>query len=280
MSVAIIFDTELTDRKDGEIIEAAGLILKTEPDDRISLEVDDGFYSRYKPSKPITFGAMAVHHILPHELDNCPPSSEFALPADCAFLIGHSIDTDWQAAGSPAHVKRIDTHAIAQWLWPDATGYSQTALIYMLSGATNAVRERVQRAHSALDDCQLNYDLLSYILAAKPEITTWSQLWQYSEECRIPRTCPLKRWDGVLLTDMDTDAIEWCLRQHWLDPYFRIGLERVIEARYPNDRYTRRWDDEYEDDIEDDEEEELPPTAVSRYPNDVTNEAPAEDIGT
>jgi exodeoxyribonuclease X len=261
---AYILDTELTDRKDGEIIEAAWLHFASETDlagasDRIPLDlrVEEIFSARYKPSKPITFGAMAVHHILPHELEGCPQSCEFALPADCAYLIGHSIDTDWQAAGSPAQVKRIDTHAICTWLFPDATGYSQSALIYMLCGANESTRDMLHSAHSAAADVRLNHLLLTHILRLKPEITTWSELWAYSEECRIPRTCPMKKYEGVLLADLDDGFINWCLNQSWLDPYYRKGLERVLDARYPDadgEDDDDDWGHRGHDDEEEDEE--------------------------
>lgn len=237
-----IFDTELTDRKNGEIIEAASMHLPSECDlasstDVIPLKLPIGLmsYDRFKPSKDSTFGALAVHHILPEELAACPPSSTFALPSDCEYLIGHSIDTDWQAAGAPLHVKRICTHAMAQWVWPEATGYSQVALIYMLLGASKETRELVRMAHSALHDVMLNKILLHKILEGRPSITRWSMLWEFSEECRVPRLCPLKRWEGVELRDMDSEAINWCLRQHWLDPYFRKGLIQVLRNRYPDD---------------------------------------------
>lgn len=225
-----IFDTELTDRENGEIIEAAWLQLSTDP-----IEGDPTILSewsgRFKPTNPISTGAMSVHHILPSELEDCPPSSDFKLPADLILLVGHSIDFDWNAAGSPENVKRIDTCSIAKWLWPDASAYSQTALIYMLDGATPETRDMVREAHGALADCRMNYRLLSHILRLKPEITTWNELWRYSEACRIPRTCPFKRWEGVLLEDMDYSSISWCLRQDFIDPYFRKGLEGVLEQR-------------------------------------------------
>jgi len=259
----LIFDTELTDRKNGEIIEAAWLRLLPRADlagtaDLIDLTIFDEWHSFFQPASPISFGSMAVHHILPEQLVGHPPSSTFELPSLTSYVVGHSIDTDWQAAGSPAQVKRIDTHAIAQWLWPDATGYSQTALIYMLEGATAETRAMVKNAHSALADVHLNYGLLRHILKLKPEITTWSELWTYSEACRIPRTCPLKRWDGVLLADMDDGAIRWCLDQHWLDPYFRTGLENVMRERYPQGKTIRHefddGDDDYLDEPDDDDD--------------------------
>lgn len=235
---AIIFDTETTDKKDGEIIEAAWIYLGAEPDlcgnnviiPAMPLETAP-HVERFRPSKPITFGAMAVHNILPSELEQCRPSSQFELP-QCEYMIGHSIDFDWTAAGAPQHVKRICTHAMAQWVWPDATGYSQSALIYMLMGATPATRMLLRGAHGAGCDVQNNLLLLQYILNQRPEIVTWSQLWEFSEECRIPRTCPMKKYEGVLLDDLEEGFIDWCLNQYWLDPYFRKGLLRVVNARH------------------------------------------------
>lgn len=235
-----IFDTEQTDRKEGEIVEAAWLRLAPDADligdsDRIppDLRVEELFCQRYKPIKQTTFGALAVHHILPAELEDCPPSSSFALPPDTTYLVGHSIDYDWQAAGASATVKRICTHALAQHIWPDADGYSQVALIYMLLGPSESTREQVKGAHGATADVFLNRILLQHILQLKPEITTWSALWEYSEECRIPIYCPLKRWEGLKLEEMDDGAVDWCRRQGWIDPYFRKGLDRVMEKRYP-----------------------------------------------
>lgn len=238
MTAAYIFDTELTDRKDGEIIEAAWLKVGADLDlfpgsDRISptLQVDTLHVQRYKPSKPITHGAMAVHHILPHELQYCPPSSTFHLPEDMAYMIGQSIDTDWVAAGSPKHVKRIDTHGMAQHTWPEASGYGQVALMYRLFGEVEEVRAMVRSAHGAAVDIAMNRLILREILRVHAEVTTWADLHAFSEECRIPLTCPLRRWEGVKLEDMDDGAVSWCLNQSWLDPYFRKGLIRVTESR-------------------------------------------------
>lgn len=242
MSV-LIFDTEATGRGEGrQIIEAAWLRLHSLDDmfdevgegDRIRqpLAVAESFCQRYWPSCPLEFGAIAVHHILPEELAGCPPSETFALPQICSYVVGHAIDFDWEAAGRP-DVKRICTHAMSTHIWPDADGYSQSALIYMLDGATTATRDRLRTAHSALTDVDNNLRLLQHILDAKPELQTWSALWAFSEEARIPIYSPLKRWDGLKLSEMDDGAIRWCLNQEWIDEYFRKGLERVWAERYP-----------------------------------------------
>src|SRR5690606_38893005 len=122
------------------------------PSDRILLPLiaDDRSMvtGLYKPSKPSTFGAMAVHHILPHELEGCPPSSECKLPADAEYIVGHNVDYDWEAVGKP-NVKRICTCAMARWVWPEADSHSQSALLYMTLGATDRIRKRLMDAHRA-----------------------------------------------------------------------------------------------------------------------------------
>ena len=238
---AYLLDVETTSKKQPmEIIEAAWLrimpasdMLGETPDVIPAFLSFSSWHQRYKPSIEITCGSIAVHHILPHELEDCPPSSSFKLPEDCTYLIGHSIDFDWEAISSPPGVKRICTHAMAQHVWPEATGYSQAALTYMLMGTHDHVREMLKSAHSALADVMLNYRLLQHILIqAPPEIATWAQLWEFSEECRIPRVCPMKRYEGVPLEHLEQGFVDWCLAQHWLDPYFRKGLERVNKERY------------------------------------------------
>lgn len=243
----LIFDTETTDKKEGrEIIEAAWItiaadvgLMGNEPD-RIPavLQPAEIFCCRFRPAKPINLGAMAVHHILPEELKECPPSNSFSLPKDVQYLCGHSVDFDWEAVGSP-DVKRICTLAMSKHIWPNADSHSQSALLYQLLGTIPSTRALLREAHSALADARNNLTLLAAILQAKPEITTWSALHAYSDECRIPLTCPFKRWDGMLLEDMDDGAIGWCLRQDFIDPWFRKGLERVVEKREQD--YQKRW---------------------------------------
>ena len=122
---------------------------------------------------------------------------------------------------------------MSQHVFADSTGHSLVALTYFIWGANSKTRTYVKDAHAATHDVYMCYHLLEEILKRHPEILTWKQLWEFSEECRIPLTAPLKRWEGTKLEDMDDSSIDWCLRQDWLDPYFRVGLERVMEKRYP-----------------------------------------------
>jgi exodeoxyribonuclease X len=236
---AYVLDTELTDKVDGQIIEAAWIRMPAVQDlvgagDRIDLDPRaqyQTFEERYKPTSPISFGAMAVHHILPSELEHCPPHTLFQLPDDVEYLIGHSIDFDWHAAGTPLHVKRICTHAIAQHLFDDCDAKSLTALLYFTYGPTDFVRTLTHNAHTAMGDCWNTVHFLRKILDRKPEITTWSQLWEYSEACRIPLRMPHGRNRGALITDLESSEIDWYLARNFIDPYLRKAMALALEKR-------------------------------------------------
>jgi exodeoxyribonuclease X len=278
MGVAYLFDSEWTDRKDPEIIETALTKVESATDlagDRIIIvisEVVEYAHNFWKPSKPISFGAMAKHHIVNGANDEFPPSSDFRLPADCEYLIGHSIDQDWKAylntvpAGTVADAgpKRICTHAIATHLWQDCDSFALVALVYMLHGKT--YRSLCQNAHGADSDVALTYLLLQAILKARPDIQTWPQLHAFSEECRIPIYCPFKNREGVKIVDLDDSYLAWVLDQHWIDGYLRTACERVVEQRqhlrnihgkqYDDDQESSDWDDEDDrswDDTDDDQ---------------------------
>lgn len=139
----------------------------------------------FNPGKPISYGAMATHHIMPTELIGAPPWTTYTLPPDTGYLIGHNIDYDWQALGQP-DVKRICTLALAKRLWPQADSHSLTALMYMLNG--EGIRMHVMNAHDASVDIGLCRNLLAHILEHPQgaQVETLEQLWELSEVARVP----------------------------------------------------------------------------------------------
>lgn len=239
-SVVCVFDTETTSREDDrEPIEAA-LLQLPQGHDLLGVNPDvipanlfpphTIFAGKLKPSKPSTYGSMAVHHILPSQLEDCPPSSGFRLPPDVAYIVGHSVDFDWEAIGRP-NVKRICTHAMAQSIWPQADSHSQSALLYMLLGPMPETRELLKNAHSALADAVNNIRLLEKILEAKPDIRTWSALYAFSEEARIPTVMPMGRNKGALIAELESGEIEWYLDRDFIGPYLRKAFENEIARR-------------------------------------------------
>jgi exodeoxyribonuclease X len=218
---AIIFDTETTDATDGQLIEAAYVPISFAAAGRLA-QLERSFQQRYRPSNPISYGAMATHHILDADLVDMPLHNTFALPDGVEYLIGHSIDFDWNVIGAPAHVKRICTLAIARKLWPN-TSHTLGALMYMLSSNHARTREDLRNAHSALADVFFCWALLDEIVSTIG-CSTMEELHEFSEECRVPDVIPFGKHKGTKIADLPHDYVGWLIRQPDVDPYLMKAL--------------------------------------------------------
>jgi exodeoxyribonuclease X len=221
---AIIFDSETTGLKDPQMVEGAYLKLA----DIQTLEVVEEFLQRYKPSKPIELGALATSHIYDEELVDCPPHTDFALPAGTTYIIGHNVDYDWGVIGQP-DVKRICTQALSRTLWPDADSHSQSAMIYL--HYREYARGLLQNAHAALDDVHNCHRLLVKILEELAErngaaVFSFEDLWMISEEARIPTVIRFGKHAGSKIADIPVDYKRWLLGQADVDPYLRKALTK------------------------------------------------------
>ena len=217
MSKSIIFDTEATGIKEPVLIEAAWLELASiEP-----FTVTNPFVQRYNPGKPITLGALATHHILDEELVDCPPASNFHLPSDVEYMIGHNVDFDWEVIGKP-EIKRICTLALARKLWLNLDSHTQSALLYYLE--RNSAREQLRNAHSAIADVGICAVILDHI-CQQLNVKTVEDLYTESEKARIPTTMPFGKHKGMLLSDIPSDYKQWLLGQGDIDSYLRKALK-------------------------------------------------------
>lgn len=214
---AIIFDTETTGTAEPQIIEAAWLRL----DSPSTLNVTEQFEQRYCPSQRITLGALAVHHIYDEDLADCAPHTDFKLPADVQYIIGHNVDYDWKVARQP-NVKRICTLALSRSLYPDVDSHSQSAMLYLID-RPNA-RNLLRAAHSALADVQNCRSLLAHLINLCGPVADWEALWQISEQARIPKVMAFGKHKGMAIADIPGDYKAWLLRQPDLDPYLQAAL--------------------------------------------------------
>ncbi|MHB8281262.1 MAG: 3'-5' exonuclease [bacterium] len=220
-SKAIVFDTETTGIIEPGLIEAAGIIINGNPFDKQT----ETFNSRYNPGKPISFGAMSVHNILDCDIENCPPSSEFKLPDNTNYLIGHNIDFDWEVIGRP-DVKLIDTLPMSRKIWPDIDSHNLGALSYALTSDKIKMREFLINRHSALADVKLCLSVLRHILKEKQELKEWEDIYKFSEEARIPDVMPFGKHKGTAIKDIPEDYIKWLLKQEDINKYLLIALNR------------------------------------------------------
>ena len=220
---AIILDTETTTNKETsdrplEVVELAWMPLATP---------GEGFRRLYKPTMPCTFGATAVHHILPEELLDQPPSSQ--APDDlplAIFWIGHNVDFDWKALSSPRGPRRICTLALSRALWPECDAHTLSAMMYFVNGANATTRDRLRSAHAATADCEFVLDLLAAI-THKTGISSPHKLWELSEEARIPKTWAFGKFAGEPIAAADRGYALWYSRRPDPDPYYLVALRRA-----------------------------------------------------
>lgn len=217
----IIADTETTGIEDSEVIELAYLDLGTD----LSMSPAPIFHQFYTPTKPITLGALAAHHILPSTLVDYPAPTCAKIPEDTTYIIGHNVDFDWKVLGSPG-VRRICTLALARRAWPDIDSYSQSALMYHIHGATERTRDRLADAHSAAADILFCYDILKAVCEVL-DIHNIEQLYAASEDARIPQVMPFGKHKGTAIKDIPRDYVLWYRRQIDPDPYLLEAFKRA-----------------------------------------------------
>jgi exodeoxyribonuclease X len=217
----LTIDTETNGYEPQEVIELAWA------------SADKVFECRYKPNKVTTWGALAVHNILPEELEGCLPSTEAKLPPDTKYIIGHNVDFDWAALGKP-NVKRICTLAIARKLYTELDSHKLGALYYAFNGATAQVRQQLRDAHSAIADVRFCESVLEHMLRDKaPGVSPErpEELWQFSQYCRLPDKMTFGKHKGLAIKDLPHDYAAWLLRQPDMDEYVVKAVEAIFRKR-------------------------------------------------
>lgn len=227
-ATAIILDTETHDLN-GLPIEIAYA-----PVDMIQgklvLDKSQIFDQYYQVGEPISFGAMAVHHILEHDLVGQPHYTAFQLPAETQYIIGHNIDYDIQTIAKCGidvqSIKAICTLALARHLWKDLDAYNMSALIYRVSNGSEKARQMLKNAHRADADILLTANVLMHLLK-DAQVNTMQELYELSEIARIPSTIHFGKHKGTALADLPRDYVDWLLGQADLDKYLRKALEAL-----------------------------------------------------
>lgn len=218
--IALLLDTETTGFKEPQYIEVAYLPIYR----NLTCEASQSFYQRYKPSKPIEFGALATHHIVMEDLLDCPATGTFKLPSITQYLIGHNIDYDCDVLGKPA-IKRICTLALARKAYPQLDSHSLGALMYALFGS--GARDKIKGAHSALNDIQMNFEIFCR-LKKDLNFQTLDEAHTCSEDARIPTVMPFGKHKGTPIKDIPYGYMTWCFKQEDMDIYVLQAFRRHL----------------------------------------------------
>lgn len=236
----VILDTETTGfLKPVHPVEVA--MIELDGDDPRYFVEQKPWSKLFNPGKPIECGAMSTHFITNEMLEDATPWDPCQMPQCIDIYIGHSIDYDWEAVGSPAEVKRICTFAMAKRMWPDADSHKLTALLIHVLGPKEAL-PLIVGAHRAEVDAGLTVHLLRAIIK-EWDISTWDELYEISETCREPTHMTFGKYGpdkssgykGMPIHEMiktDRQYVTNFLLQKVddLDPYLRKVLMRELES--------------------------------------------------
>lgn len=229
MATCTVIDTETSSLVNPEVIEFAWADVTTEPDVRpIIFKLGEEKAERYKPVNQLSLGAMSTHHIIPEDLDDCPSAPKaWALSK---YVIGHNIDFDYAALGSPDGTLRICTLALARDIWPDLDAHRLGALIYHLFPHKTA-REMLKNAHGAAVDVSLCFEVFKALMKERAtEAVSWAAIWRMSEEARVPKKMAFGKHQGLAIKDVPKDYVEWYRRQpkEKQDPYLIKAFDRAF----------------------------------------------------
>lgn len=227
----LILDTE-THTLNGFPIEIAYLPCQL---DQNGLECDDTLvydeYFNVEQGTELHYASMAVHHILPEDLKDKPLYTTFKLPKDTIYMIGHNIDYDVDAIArcgqNVAQIKAICTLALARSIWTNLDSHNLGALSYYLSQDLQATRTLLRNAHNAKTDVYLTAALLKNIID-KLNVHNMEDLFQASQQARLPKYMPFGKHKGIQLNDLPADYVRWLLKQDYVNPYLREALEAIF----------------------------------------------------
>ena len=203
---AILFDTETSAKENGEVIELSYCDVYCDGVDEFGglNQLSRGTITthRFKPERGISFGACAVHHILPADVADCEPFSPDFLPrAD--IYIGHNVDFDLQFFPNRTPARTIDTLALFRRYLPSGE-HTLGAAYYYVAGMNPAARALVRSAHGAETDVHMTYEILVFLQNAF-ECRSLDELARLSDEARVPTHMPFGKFKGQPINEVDND---------------------------------------------------------------------------
>lgn len=224
---AYILDTEAHDLKEPHATEIAYIKVGFGDTGLAYLE-PKAFEQRYNPLKKISLGSQAITGIFDDDVAGNPPHTDFNLPNDCEFLIGHNIDFDCDVLKNAdcdlTNVKRICTLALARQFYPDLDNHTLGALLCYFE--PSIAKKNLSHAHGAKYDIWFTFLILKS-MCEKLGIDNIAKLYQMSETARKPTHMTFGKYKGTAIVDLPSDYVDWLLKQSEIDAYLKLALESL-----------------------------------------------------
>ncbi len=181
---------------------------------------------------------MAISHICDEDVADEPPHTDFRLPSNVEYLIGHNIDFDMAVlknAGVSHTPKLICTNAMANFLLPTLESHKLVSLLYHFH--LDIARVQAKNAHAAIADIYFTQLVLGSLAdlanSQGHEISNVESLYDFSQMARVPTHLSFGKYKDEAITDLATHSdgagyLKWPLKQNMVDPYLAKGCEQAL----------------------------------------------------
>lgn len=206
--------------------------------DSFSEESIPGYTVSCKPDRAISYGAMAVSHIMPSDVEHALSHKLVVpqyLPVGEAYIIGHNVDFDIQVAANAgvdvSQYKAICTQALARRMLPDLDSHSLGALTYAIN--PELARKYCRNAHNAGWDVTFTLWLLEH-LCELGGITNMQDLHIASEAARTPIVFDFGKHKGKVIKEVachakDREYFDWVFENIKDKPYLIKACQQAIK---------------------------------------------------
>lgn len=212
----VVLDTETTGMTDRDEIVEIGAVASLEHwDSRL-----------VHPGRPISYGAMATHHITDSMVMGSPPlevvlRQMHLTPEYCPeYLVFHNAEFDLRFLPDwMSERKIICTYRCALHLYPDAESHKNGSLWYELGANRPMPSEAGSMPHRALFDSLMTYDIFCRMrddIAVRDNITaeeTLSILHKMTADPAVLKRVRFGKHEGEDWSSVPSSYLRWCLGQ-------------------------------------------------------------------
>tara|TARA_R110002049_G_scaffold69998_2_gene181096 strand:+ start:4742 stop:5320 length:579 start_codon:yes stop_codon:yes gene_type:complete len=188
--------------------------------------------------KEVSLGSMAISHICDDDVADEPPHTDFRLPNNVEYLIGHNIDFDMAVlknAGVSHTPKLICSNAMANFLLPTLGSHKLVSLLYHFH--RDIARVQARHAHAAIADVYFTQLVLGSLIdlanSQGHEISDMKAYMSLVKWLVYPWHLSFGKYKGEAIADLTTHSdgagyLKWLLKQDTVEPYLAKACEQAL----------------------------------------------------
>ncbi len=213
LTMVRVIDVETTGlEQPAEIVELGWTDVRLFPNEGWAIESKAPSAMMVNPGMPISFGAMATHHITEDDVFE-GASPQFArdfINAGVEYFAAHNALFDRDFIKASRHVKWICTMKCAKTLWPYLQSFSNGAVRYERKLCLDETNIGLALpSHRAGPDTWVTAHILLDLLKVSP----LERLVEISENPLQLLKMPFGKWQGMSFRDLPLDYLDWVLNK-------------------------------------------------------------------